>query len=227
MQYKNIIQAEFISRPNRFVAYAKIDGETAICHVKNTGRCRELLLPKTKVWLEKSDNVNRKTMYDLVAVEKNKQVINIDSQAPNKVFGEWAAKGGLVNNLEVLKAEQKWGNSRFDYYWQSKTGEKGFVEIKGVTLEVDGGAFFPDAPTERGVKHIKELIACKQAGYQAMICFVIQMKQVQFFSPNKITHPEFAQVIQEAARAGVKIAAKNCLVTSSSLEIGQDVEVRL
>ena len=227
MQYKNIIQAEFISRPNRFIAYAKVEGETAICHVKNTGRCKELLLPKTKVWLEKSDNITRKTMYDLVAVEKNKQVINIDSQAPNKVFGEWAAKGGLSDNLELLKAEQTWGNSRFDYYWQSKTGKKGFVEIKGVTLEVNGGAFFPDAPTERGVKHIKELIACKQAGYQAMICFVIQMEQVDFFSPNKATHPEFAQVLHEAKRAGVKIAAKRCFVTPNRLELGQDVEIRL
>ena len=202
MRYQRVIPGKFLSRPNRFIALVEVGGETVVAHVKNTGRCKELLVPGVKVWLEESANPARKTLYDLIAVEKGSLLINMDAQAPNKVFAEWA-RSGVLPGLTLLRPETTWGSSRFDFYWES-AAEKGFVEVKGVTLERDGGAYFPDAPTERGVKHLKELTAARQQGYQAAVCFVIQMKGVDFFSPNDETHPEFGDTLRMAARSDRK-----------------------
>ena len=183
----------------------------------------ETFLP---VWLVKSGNPTRKTAYDLVAVRKGDRLINMDAQAPNQVFAQWAGAGHFVPGLTLLKAEQKHGDSRFDFYWEAGD-RKGFVEVKGVTLEADGGVFFPDAPTERGVKHLHGLTACLSEGYEAAVCFVIQMAAVDFFSPNDATHPAFGQALREAAAAGVRVLALECAVTPDSLEITNPVPVRL
>ncbi len=225
MEYANISPARFLSRPNRFIARVELEGREETVHVKNTGRCRELLVPGARVWLERSDNPARRTAYDLVAVEKGTRLINMDAQAPNKVFGEWARRGGIPG-LTLLRPETVWGSSRFDFYWESPS-ERGFVEVKGVTLEVDGGAYFPDAPTLRGVKHLRELIAARQQGYRATVCFVIQMKDIAFFSPNDVTHPEFGAALREAAAAGVEVWARDCIVTPSSLVLDAPVPVKL
>ena len=225
MRYAQVLPARFLARPNRFIAQVELEGRTETVHVKNTGRCKELLVPGAQVYLEKAQNPDRKTPYDLIAVEKGDLLINMDAQAPNKVFGEWAAQGGIPG-LQVLKPETTWGASRFDFYWESEV-ERGFVEVKGVTLEVGGGAFFPDAPTERGVKHLHELIRARQEGYRAAVCFVIQMKPIDFLSPNDVTHPEFGQALREAAKAGVDIWAYDCAVTPDSLAIDAPVPVRL
>ena len=225
MRYAQVVPAKFLARPNRFIAQVELEGRVETVHVKNTGRCRELLVPGAQVYLEKAQNPARKTPYDLIAVQKGSRLINMDSQAPNKVFGEWAAQGGIPG-LKVLRPETTWGSSRFDFYWESAQ-EKGFVEVKGVTLEVDGGAFFPDAPTERGVKHLHELIKARQQGYRAAVCFVIQMKPIDFLSPNDVTHPAFGQALREAAQAGVEVWAFDCAVTPDSLAIDAPVPVRL
>ncbi len=225
MEYANISPARFLSRPNRFIARVELEGREETVHVKNTGRCRELLVPGARVWLERSDNPARRTAYDLVAVEKGTRLINMDAQAPNKVFGEWARRGGIPG-LTLLRPETVWGSSRFDFYWES-TLERGFVEVKGVTLEVDGAAYFPDAPTLRGVKHLRELIAARQQGYRTAVCFVIQMKDIAFFSPNDVTHPEFGQALREAAAAGVEVWARDCIVTPDSLVLDAPVPVNL
>ena len=231
MQYPNICAGTFIKRCNRFVAHVELDGQVQVCHVKNTGRCRELLVPGATVYLTESDNPARKTRYDLVAVEKECPrgtiLLNMDSQAPNKVFGEWAASGGFRPGLTLLRPETTWGNSRFDYYWEGEAGTKGFVEIKGVTLEEDGVVRFPDAPTTRGVKHLEELIAARQAGYEAAVCFVVQMPQVKWLEPNDATHPEFGAALRKAAEAGVQVLAVECRVTPDTLAITQPVSVRL
>ena len=226
MKYANVCPARFIARPNRFVAHVTIDGRPETVHVKNTGRCRELLVPNAEVWLTKCENPARKTAYDLIAVRKRARLINMDAQAPNRVFAEWAASGGFVPGLTHLKAEQNHGDSRFDFYWEAGD-RRGFVEVKGVTLERDGAAFFPDAPTERGVKHLHGLIACLAEGYEAAVCFIIQMEDVNFFSPNDETHPAFGQALREAADAGVTIMALDCQVTPDSLKINRPVPVRL
>ena len=226
MKYPNVRPAVFVSRPNRFIAEVLIDGQPERVHVKNTGRCRELLVPGAEVWLTRSGNPARKTAYDLVAAQKGDRLINMDAQAPNRVFQEWAESGLFLPGLTCLKAEQTHGDSRFDFYWEA--GErKGFVEVKGVTLERDGAVYFPDAPTERGVKHLHGLTACLSEGYEAAVCFVIQMSDVAFFSPNDGTHPAFGQALREAAAAGVEILALDCRVEPDSLEIGKAVEVRL
>ncbi len=225
MRYPHVCPARFLARPNRFIAQVELNGQVETVHVKNTGRCKELLTPGARVWLERAANPSRKTLYDLIAVEKGALLINMDAQAPNRVFGEWARAGGIPE-LTLLRPETTWGSSRFDFYWESAT-EKGFVEVKGVTLEVDGGAFFPDAPTERGVKHLHELKAVRQQGYRAAVCFVIQMKDVDFFSPNDITHPEFGQALRQAAQAGVEVWAYDCAVTPDSLQLDKKVPVRL
>ncbi len=164
MRYQRVIPGKFLSRPNRFIALVEVGGETVVAHVKNTGRCKELLVPGVTVYLQRADAPARKTLYDLIAVEKGSLLINMDAQAPNKVFAEWA-RSGVLSGLTLLRPETTWGSSRFDFYWES-AAEKGFVEVKGVTLERDGGAYFPDAPTERGVKHLKELTAARQQGYR-------------------------------------------------------------
>ena len=225
MRYAQVFPARFLARPNRFIAQVELDGRVETVHVKNTGRCKELLVPGATVYLERAQNPARKTPYDLIAVDKGGLLINMDAQAPNKVFGEWAAAGGIPG-LTLLRPETTWGSSRFDFYWESDR-ERGFVEVKGVTLEVDGGAFFPDAPTERGVKHLHELKAARQQGYRAAVCFVIQMKGVDFFSPNDTTHPAFGQALREAAAAGVEVWAYDCAVTPDTLALSEPVPVRL
>lgn len=226
MQYGKILPARFLSRPNRFVARVEAEGEELVCHVKNTGRCRELLVPGATVWLEESPNPSRKTKFDLIAVEKGDRLINMDAQAPNKVFGEWAAAGGFRERLTLLRPETTYGSSRFDFYWESSKS-RGFVEVKGVTLEEDGIVRFPDAPTLRGVKHLDELVKAHEAGYEAAVCFVIQMEDVRWFAPNDVTHPEFGQALRRAAQAGVEILAMDCAVTPQSLTIGKSVPIRL
>ena len=226
MTYPNSIPARFLSRPNRFVAQVELDGVETTVHVKNTGRCRELLVPGARVWLVKSDNPSRKTAYDLVAVEKGDRLINMDSQAPNAVFGEWAQAGCFVPGLTLLKPEYKHGDSRFDFYWEAGD-RKGFVEVKGVTLEQDGAVYFPDAPTQRGIKHLHGLIDCLDEGYEAAVCFVIQMEQADFFSPNDETHPAFGEALRQAHAAGVRVLALSCSVTPDSLSISAPVPVRL
>ena len=226
MTYPNSIPARFLPRPNRFVAQVELDGVETTVHVKNTGRCRELLVPGARVWLVKSDNPSRKTAYDLVAVEKGDRLINMDSQAPNAVFGEWAQAGCFVPGLTLLKPEYKHGDSRFDFYWEAGD-RKGFVEVKGVTLEQNGAVYFPDAPTQRGIKHLHGLTTCLDEGYEAAVCFVIQMEQADFFSPNDETHPAFGEALRQAHAAGVRVLALSCSVTPDSLSISAPVPVRL
>lgn len=230
MIYKNILPGTFLARPNRFIAHVELEGRVEVCHVKNTGRCRELLLPGVRVWLEESANPARKTRYDLIAVEKERPggalLINMDSQAPNQVFGEWAAAGGLGFVPTLLHPETKYGNSRFDFYWEY--GERrGFWEVKGVTLEEDGAARFPDAPTLRGVKHLEELILARQAGYEAGVCFIVQMAGMDYVEPNDATHPEFGAALRRAARAGVEVLALECEVEPGRLAAGRRLPVRL
>lgn len=223
MRYNSVRKGKFICRPNRFVAEVEIDGERHICHVKNTGRCRELLTEGADVILEKTENTVRKTEYDLVAVYKNGMLINMDSQAPNKVFGEWARK--YFPEAILIKPEYKYKNSRFDFYIEEKD-RKILIEVKGVTLEENGVVMFPDAPTERGVKHVRELIDATGNGYEAYIFFVIQMEKCGYFTPNRATHPEFAGVLELASKRGVNVMALNCLVSEDGLEIDRMVEVK-
>lgn len=228
MRYKNIKKAIFLERPNRFIAYAKLGNETIKCHVKNTGRCRELLIPGVTVYLEDhGDNPNRKTRYSLVKVVKNGRIINMDSQAPNQIAYDWVISGGLFADITYVKREQKFSNSRFDLYYERANGKKGFIEVKGVTLEEDNVVRFPDAPTERGVKHIYELMEAKIVGYEANILFVIQMKDVDYFEPNKKTHEAFGVALKEAKEAGVNVVAIDCFVTEEEVVAGEFVEVRL
>lgn len=227
MRYEAICKGSFLARPNRFIAHAELEGETVVCHVKNTGRCRELLVPGAAVYLQKCDSAARKTKFDLIAVEKaGYGLINMDAQAPNRVFGEWARSGAFTPGLTLLRPEVSWGNSRFDFYFEAGA-RKGFVEVKGVTLEEGGGAFFPDAPTERGVKHIEELMACRAAGYEACLCFVIQMERAAYFSPNDRTHPAFGSALRRAAAAGVRLMAYSCQVTPDSLSMDRQVDIVL
>lgn len=203
MKYKNIVTGKFQSRPNRFIAMVDIDGKVETCHVKNTGRCKELLLPGAEVYLEKSGNPNRKTAYDLVGVKKGKVLINMDSQAPNQAVKEWLEKEVYFKNITYLKPECKYGNSRVDFYLETAEERKIFIEVKGVTLEEEGVARFPDAPTLRGIKHMKELEQAVQQGYEAYILFVIQMKGIKWFEPNDRTHPEFGDTLRQVAKNGV------------------------
>ena len=226
MQYQRIEKGRFLSRPNRFIAHVELDGRTEVVHVKNTGRCRELLTPGAAVYVEKSDNPARKTQYDLIAVEKGTLLVNMDAQAPNQVFREWAEAGNFQGELTILRPETTWGDSRFDFYWEAG-GRRGFVEVKGVTLEEDGHACFPDASTERGVKHLNELVRCQTDGYEAAVCFVIQMAGMKDFAPNDRTHPAFGDALRRAAQAGVRIMARECAVTPDSLTIGAAVPVLL
>ena len=226
MRYQNITKGTFLARPNRFIAHVLVDGETVVCHVKNTGRCAELLRPGVPVYLEKSRNPARKTAWDLVAVEKGDLLINMDAQAPNRVFLEWAQSGHFRPGLTLLKPETTFGASRFDFYWETAL-DRGFVEVKGVTLEEDGVVRFPDAPTLRGVKHLEELAAARQAGYQAALCFIVQLAGAKYVQPNDVTHPQFGQALRQAAAAGVEVFALGCSVTPDSLTAMDPVPVRL
>lgn len=224
--YDNIVSGKFISRPNRFIAIVEIDGAEHTCHVKNTGRCRELLVPGASVFLEEASNPNRKTKYDLISVYKNRNLINIDSQAPNRVFNEWLNEKNLFNKIKLIKPETKYGNSRFDFYIEAD-GKKIFVETKGVTLEEDGIAMFPDAPTERGRKHLNELSDSVKNGYDAYVAFIIQMSGVKLFKPNIKTDLNFADDLKKASESGVKIIALDCMVTENSLKINDYIPVLL
>ena len=226
MKYSNVSKGVFISRPNRFIADVDIDGERKICHVKNTGRCRELLVRGTRVVLEKTDSAKRKTKYDLIAVYKKDELINIDSQAPNKVFGEWVRNSDYFKNVSLIQPEYTYKNSRFDFYIEAD-GRKIFVEVKGVTLEENGIVMFPDAPTERGVKHMNELIDAKENGYDTYVFFVIQMKNCKYFVPNEETHPEFAKALRKAIAHDVNVCAVNCNVKEDELKIDGFVSVIL
>lgn len=215
MKYREIVEGIFIDRPNRFIAHVDIEGVVNTVHVKNTGRCKELLIPKTPVRLEVSDNPNRKTLYDLVAVyKKNFGWINMDSQAPNKVVKEWLE----TKDYDYIKPEYKYGDSRIDFYMR-KENQEYLMEVKGCTLEIDGIGYFPDAPTTRGIKHLRELIKAKRAGYECAIAFVIQMEGINEVRPNIDTHPEFGVALQEAKEAGVKILYLTCKVGRDTLEI--------
>ncbi len=226
MNYHRVVQAEFIERPNRFIAYVKINGKQERVHVKNTGRCRELLTKGAVVYLEKSDKPERATAYDLVAVQKGGRLINRDSQAPNKVVEEWLRTKALFPDLVMIRPETRYGNSRFDFYVETKR-EKIYIEVKGVTLEEDGVVRFPDAPSERAVRHVEELARAGQDGYRVFVIFVIQMENVKYFTPNTDTHRAFAEALCEAAAGGVEVLAYDCKVTPESLSIRNPVEVRL
>ncbi len=226
MKYERIKKAAFLSRQNRFVAHVMSEGQEVICHVKNTGRCRELLIPGAEVFIQESDNPNRKTRYDLIGVKKGNLLINMDSQAPNQVVKEWLSEGNLFGQESKIRPEKKYGNSRFDFYVEA--GErKAFIEVKGVTLEENGVARFPDAPTERGIKHIEELISCMEEGYEAYMIFVIQMKGIHLFEPNDGTHAAFGEALRKAWRAGVQVLAYDCTVTEDTLALDLPVPVHL
>ena len=226
MKYENISTAGFIRRPNRFIAHILHEGEEKICHVKNTGRCRELLVPGSQILVQKAENPARKTPFDLISVYKGTRLINMDAAAPNAVFGEFLRSGGLGFIPDAVKAECRRGDSRFDFYFEHG-GKAAFAEVKGVTLEENGVVRFPDAPTERGVKHLNGLIDCVKEGFEAYAVFVVQMENVKYFEPNRSTHPQFADALKEAAEAGVHILAYECAVGFDTLDITKSVEIRL
>lgn len=219
MKYKNIVKAKFISRPNRFIANVEVDGNELVVHVKNTGRCKELLIPGCTVYLEKADNPERKTPYDLVAVEKDGRIINIDSQAPNKVVKEWLLSQG---EYDKVQPEYKFGNSRIDFYME-KAEVRYLMEVKGCTLFIDGIGYFPDAPTERGVKHLRELTEAVKKGYNTSVAFVIQGEGITEVRPNEVTDSDFTKAFYEAKAAGVEIVFYLCKVTEDSLEIYKEI----
>lgn len=225
MKYSNMVPGTFRARPNRFIAHVEIDGQPEVVHVKNTGRCRELLPVGAEVWCEVSDNPNRKTKFDLITVRKGHRLINMDSQAPNKAAGEWLLVGGL-GEIQNLKAETFHEDSRFDFSFE-KDGHKCFLEVKGVTLENDGVCAFPDAPTERGAKHLKGLCKLAREGYGAYVLFVIQMGDVKYLHPNDVTDPKFGAALREAAANGVQVLAVDCHVTEDTMEIRNPVPVKL
>ena len=225
MTYENMVPGIFQARPNRFIAHVQIGGQTEIVHVKNTGRCKELLVPGCAVWCQRSSNPNRKTAFDLIAVQKGDRLINMDSQAPNRAAGEWLSSGGL-GEISELKAEVKHGDSRYDFSFL-KDGKRCFLEVKGCTLEHDGACAFPDAPTERGAKHIRGLTAAARAGYGAHILFVIQMSDVKYIRPHDETDPEFGKALREASQNGVRVLAMDCAVTPDTMEIRLPVLVKL
>ena len=226
MKYKDTKKAVFLSRPNRFIAQVMLQGREETVHVKNTGRCRELLIPGVEVILEESKNPDRKTRYDLICVKKEDQWVNIDSQMPNKLVREWLPEIGCFSEDANIRMEKTFGNSRFDLYVEDR-GQKVYIEVKGVTLEENHTALFPDAPTLRGIKHIEELIKCKEQGYEAWLIFVIQMEGVRQLEPNWKTHPQFGQTLRKAAACGVKILAADCQVGEEEIVIRGSVPVYL
>ena len=231
MKYNRVVPGVFLKRPNRFIAHVCIHGKEEVCHVKNTGRCKELLVPGCTVYCAVSDNPNRKTKFDLIAVEKKVEsstlLINMDSQAPNAAVKEWLASGASpFGQIDLLKPECRHGNSRFDFYLECNK-RKIFIEVKGVTLEDDGVVLFPDAPTERGVKHVHELIQCHGEGYETYILFVVQMERARYFTPNRKTHPEFADALCEAKQAGVELLAYMCTVSPDEMKMDKPLEIKL
>ena len=225
MNYSDVVPGRFLDRPNRFVAHVELMGKTETVHVKNTGRCRELLVPGARVYCQHLEHPGRKTKYDLIAVEKNGRLINMDSQAPNAAAGEWLRSGGL-GEVQNLRAETVHADSRFDFSF-TLGGRQCFLEVKGVTLEQDGVCAFPDAPTLRGSKHLRGLADAAREGYGAYVLFVIQMENVRFLRPNDATDPDFAAALRQAAAAGVRVLARSCAVTSDSMTITGPVPVEL
>ena len=225
MRYANMVPGIFRNRPNRFIAHVEIDGKEQVVHVKNTGRCRELLVPGALVWCQRSDNPARKTQYDLIAVRKGQRLINMDSQAPNAAAREWLESGGL-GKIDNLRQETVHGDSRFDFSftWEGKTC---FLEVKGVTLEDNGVCAFPDAPTQRGAKHLRGLAEAARQGYGAYVLFVIQMADVKYIHPNDRTDPDFGVALREAAARGVKVLAVRCQVREDEMYIFGSVPVHL
>lgn len=230
MKYKNIVEGNFISRPNRFIAHVEIEGENHVVHVKNTGRCRELLQPGATVYLEKSDNTARKTLYDLVSVKKGERIVNMDSQLPNGLVEEWLkeskATREFFGDITYIKREKTYGKSRFDLYVESGD-RKIFIEVKGVTLENDNVVSFPDAPTERGIKHLNELVDAFEDGYESYVFFVIQMEGVDYFTPAWDKHKEFGDALVNAVEKGVKVLAYDCKVSENEVRINEAVRVEL
>ena len=231
MKYNHVLSGTFLQRPNRFIAHVLIDGKEEICHVKNTGRCRELLIPGCTVYCAVSGNPQRKTKFDLIAVGKKTEngtiLVNMDSQAPNAAAKEWLKSGAsLFGKLDVIKPECKFGTSRFDFYLE-KEKRKIFLEVKGVTLEDNGVVLFPDAPTERGVKHVQELIHCHGEGYETYVLFVVQMERALYFTPNRKMHPQFADALCEAQNTGVHLLAFTCKVTPNEMTIDKKLKVSL
>lgn len=226
MRYTNIMAGKFLARPNRFIAHVEIAGREEIVHVKNTGRCKELLLPGATVYVQHFPEGKRKTKYDLIAVEKQNLLINMDSQAPNKVVQEWLMEQEPFGKITYLKPECKHGDSRFDFYLETEA-KKMFIEVKGVTLEEKGVVMFPDAPTERGVKHVLELCRCLEQGYEAAIVFVVQMSGMRYFTPNRRIHAAFAEALERAEACGVRMLALSCEVTPESLAINGEIPIHL
>lgn len=223
LQYGEVRQAHFLERPNRFIAHVELEGETVVCHVKNTGRCRELLVPGATVYLERGTNPARRTAWDLIAVEKGHRLINMDAQAPNRIFAQWIRQ----QEPEItVHPEYHYGDSRLDFCLERPEGLH-LVEVKGVTLEREGHCLFPDAPTERGVRHLHELMRAVEEGHRATAFFVIQMADVLDFAPNDTTHPAFGEALREAARRGVEIVAYTCRVTPETVTLDAPVPVRL
>lgn len=232
MIYKNIKQGIFHERTNRFVAMIEIDGKIEKCHVKNTGRCKEILIPGVTVYVQDQDNPNRKTKYDLISVKKENRIINIDSQVPNKVVYDWVVEGNFIEDLTHIQREKTYGNSRFDIYLETAnkkilTEKKIFIEVKGVTLEENNVAMFPDAPTIRGVKHINELIKASREGYEAYIIFLIQMEGIIKFKPNDQTHPEFGEALRNGKSKGLNILAYDCRVQPDRIKMRNPVPIDL
>ena len=226
MRYERIEKAVFLERPNRFIAYVERDGEKETVHVKNTGRCAELLVPGAQVYIQRSANPERKTKWDLIGVEKGERMINMDSQIPNRVVEEWIREGNLVEGATLIRPETTFGSSRFDLYVEAE-GRRIFIEVKGVTLEEKGVCRFPDAPSERAVKHLEELERAEREGYETYVFFVIQMKGAKYFTPNTDTHPAFAKALRKAAKNGVRVLAYDCVVTGDSIRIDSPVRVVL
>lgn len=226
MYYNHVSSAVFIDRPNRFIAHVKTGEGVERVHVKNTGRCKELLIPGATVYLEEGSGANRKTKYDLIAVEKAGRIINMDAQAPNRLFAEWAATGGFLTDCTAIRSEYSYGASRLDFCLETSKGLH-LVEVKGVTLEENGIARFPDAPTERGIKHIRELQKAVECGLCATICFVVQMEGIHHVEPNDVTHPAFGSALREAAACGVNVVACDCMVAADHVEIRDRIPVKL
>lgn len=226
MRYERIEKAVFLERPNRFIAYVEREGEKETVHVKNTGRCAELLVPGAQVYIQRSVNPERKTKWDLIGVEKGERMINMDSQIPNRVVEEWIRDGNLVEGATLIRPETTFGSSRFDLYVEAE-GRRIFIEVKGVTLEENGVCRFPDAPSERAVRHLEELERAEREGYETYVFFVIQMKGVKYFTPNTDTHPAFAKALRKAAKNGVRVLAYDCVVTGDSIRIDSPVRVVL
>jgi len=226
MRYHMVEPGIFLERPNRFIAIVEMEHGRQICHVKNTGRCRELLIPGRRVYLDRAENPGRKTAYDLIAVEKGERLINLDAQAPNRVFAEWARGGGFRPDVREIRPEYRYGDSRLDFCLTTDRGTH-LVEVKGVTLEEGGAARFPDAPTERGVRHVRELTRAVEEGLDATLFFVVQMESIHSVAPNEETHPEFGRALREAAEAGVQVEAWECAVAPDAIRISRPVPVLL